>query len=369
MILDQKDGELLKLVGLCRYLPVTLKNKYTNEALFKSTTDALREYGLIKLTTDKQCYKLTSIGRGVLQEMGFTFRADARSVVGDDPRYMRRMMCADINVMFHTAGVNVFTETAQELNKCEIGYLPLLNVRSKERASLFAARMAGVFRGGDVAYAVYYMSDETEGVHIGFERSTLRQLTKGITGIKHTKIIFAGKSLEELWKLIFETKGPRRLPNETTPFALAYDDFVQNVLFVERSRNGALQAQILAAPDYRKKLADHFCRGRTSEPATLSHCDGFHKGVPVIIAADMDLKRLRAAIRQAEINWRTAPEILCLDFQERVLQRFLEYYNVPAARIYKLTFEEVTAMMPGIGKREFTNEPFRTVEGGCISVQ
>jgi hypothetical protein len=319
----------------------------------------------MKLTSDEQCYKLTSVGKGTLQEMGYTFKEDSRWVMGDK-RYIRRKLCADINVMFHTAGIPIFAETARELK--EVGYLPLLSVRSSASgASLSCAQMAGLFRAGDTAYAVYYMSDE--GVHISFEESVINQLVNNMDGVQHTKIIFAGKSLEELWKRIFETSKPKKLGNYRIPFTQAFEKFTYNILFFPRSRYGVIQAQIVSVSNHRKRLADYFCKGKTEVPASLSYCDGFYRDAPFIIAVDMDLKRLRSALTQTEKYENHTPAILCLDFQEDTLKQFLAYHKIPAAQIFALPFSDVAKGLPDIPKLEYTNEPVRDKEGGCITVK
>ena len=369
MILDQKDGECLKLIGLCRYLPVGLNKKYSNEAVYKDTITNLQERRLIKLTSDERCYKLTSVGKSTLQKIGYIFKEDARWVLGDK-RYIRRQMCAEVNVMFHSAGINIFAEKTEELDKKNIGYIPLLSVRSKEAgASLSCAHMSGILKSGDTAYVVYYISDETDGVHVSFEESITKQLLSNIDSVKYTKIIFAGKSLEKLWKLIFETNTPKRLGNQMTPFALAYDKFTYNILFFAHSRYGALQTQIITTPNYRKQLADYFCKGKTEIPVSLSYCDGFYHDAPFIVAADMDLKRLRAALTQAEQYGNQEPAILCLDFQEKVLKQFLEYYKVRSAQIFALPFSEMKKGLSDMLKTELTNEPVRDKEGGCIRIK
>jgi len=350
-------------------MPTTFSKKYSNKVILKTTVGNLQKFGLIRLTRDKQCYRLTSTGKGTLQEMGYEFKDDPRSVVCDT-RYIRRKLCADVNVMFHTAGVNVFAETSAEVNQYNACYLPLLNVRSVEKgSSLSCAHMSGIFKSGETAYAVYYMNNEGDGAHVSFEENMINMLIKDMDGVKYTKIIFAGKSLEELWELIFETKVPKRLPNQSTPFAFAYDNFIYNILFFERTRNGALHAQVLAVQDYRKKIAGYFCGGKAELSVSLSYCDGLYKDAPVIVAVDMDLKRLRKAIMQSEAYGQNPPVILCLEFQEKMLNRFLQYYQIQAAQVYVLEFPELTAVLPELNVEEFTNEPVRDKDGGCISVR
>ena len=368
LIFDVKDAECLKLLGLCRYMPIFLGKRFSVQSLYSGTTKNLIEHGLIKYTVDGKCLKLTCFGRNALQDMGYVFSEDSRSM-NSGSKYERRVMCAETNLMFYSAGVDIFSENIKKLNGSKSCYIPFLNMRSaKGGESLSGARFAGILKSGNIAYVIYYVnSDDEIGLHISFEELAFKPLVTNLEGVDYTKIIFAGNSLEELESIIFKQNNGK-CKNQSEPFSQAYEKFAYNIYMFERNKNGVMQAKIIAVPDYRKKLAQYFCVGKTALPPTLSYCDGFHKGSPLIIAVDMDLKRIYAAVKQAFAYSKLEPYILCLNFQENFLFNYLRHKEIPKAQILPIEFNKISAGLK-LKANHFTNEPVRDKKGEYMTVR
>ena len=368
MILDLKEAECLKLLGLCRYIPVFLGKRYAGQVLYTDTTKHLLLLGLIKYTADGKCLKLTYFGNSVLRELGYTFSTDARSL-NNGSRYIRRMLCAEINMLFHSAGIDIFSEKIKDLNRSEPCYIPFLNMRSaKNGAALSCARFAGIFRNGDTAYIAYYAVDDEIGVHVSFEEGAFKPLAFSLEGVEYIKIIFAGNSLDALWKLLFSKKSKEKCKNQSEHFSQAFQKFAYNVHLFERNKNGTMQAQIIAVPDYRKKLAEYFCVGKTKLPPILGNCDGFHNGRPLIIAIDMELNRICKGIKQANKYSELEPYILCLNFQESFLFKYFQHMGIRKAQILPIGFEKVETGL-NLKLKQFASEPARDTKGDYMVIK
>jgi hypothetical protein len=350
-------------------MPVTLGRKLGEELMYVGVTKNLQEHGLIKQTVNRECYKLTGMGRGVLEEMGFSFAEDARTR-SSGSRYTRRLLCAEINVLFHVAGIDVFAENVQALRHARCAYLPSLSLRANGRAEnpLAGARFSGILRSGDTAFVVYFTDDTDGGLHRAFEGQVFEGLIANVPDVKHTKIIFTGKSLERLWTALSAPTGDGRLRDQSITFAKAFEEFPNNVCLLERTRDGVTQAKIMAMENYRARLAAYMCQGKPDVPRALSHCDGLPHGVPLIVAVDMDLKHIYAALAQAAAYGRE-PHILCLSFQEKILRRVLSDNKIQRAQTMPIGADTIRACFAEFNRAACTNEPCPNTKGGYISVR
>ena len=71
MVFDERDYVILRLCGLCRYIPVRLQKKFQTHIFEPKVFVTLRNHKLIRMQTNGLSYKLTQDGREVLAEMGF----------------------------------------------------------------------------------------------------------------------------------------------------------------------------------------------------------------------------------------------------------------------------------------------------------
>ena len=56
VIFDMRDFEVLRLCGLCRYLPIRLRRRFNLEIFDVKVINTLRKHGLIKLQSDGSGY-------------------------------------------------------------------------------------------------------------------------------------------------------------------------------------------------------------------------------------------------------------------------------------------------------------------------
>lgn len=111
---------------------------------------------------------------------------------------------------------------------------------------------------------------------------------------------------------------------------LSYDD------------TGAVQLQIMSVPDYRRKLTRAALKTQYQAPPDPAW-DAFFQGLPFFMTANMDLRRLDAAVEKARQEGHPQIAIAALEGQaEAVL--FSRYRDTGKARVFILTGEAVSEM-------------------------
>lgn len=368
MIFDMNDVELMKLCGLCRYLPIGLKNKYYNPLFLAGITGSLRAHRMIKITPNKECIRLTSLGKGTLADMGFEFPDDAR------PRktgsvYKRRMISADINVLLNSARIDVFAENILQLNCKSKIYISALTIRADTKSKAIAGtRFLGMLKSDETVYIPYYVENEYDGIYPDYEKDTFNNLISNVRGVKNIKLIFTGKTLEELWGAIFDNEA-HKLPRGLKPFSKAFEVMAYNICLMPLNRDGVLQIKIMTAENYRARIVQ--CVGAYSTvPNELSYCDGQiieeNKEGPLIIAIDMDIKRILSAITQA-VKYNKIPFVVCLKFQHDILVKMLEN-KITKIRFIMLLENKINTIFTEFDNDQYKSIPFRTEKGEYIRV-
>lgn len=366
MNFDMKDYRVLRLCGLCRYLPTDLWRYYDSELFSASSIFTLEERGYIKMQTNGMSYKLSYKGREALAEMGFTYAEDMRM---DTKRtaYKRRLLLAHCNVTMHLAGIDVFCENTSELAGKEAGFLNTLMLRTDSNMkSLAGTRFAGILKTENIANVVYYIENAEDWIVPGYEREIFSAELNTAKGIKDIQILLAGKDLEELWNVTHPSKQSEKLARGMTLFDRALEELGYDYLLVPIGRNGVTQLSVMKLRGYRHRLATAF--GRVSElPRELSFCDSMIDGEPFIFTIDMNVKRIERALRQLKrYDSSFIPNICCFQFQKNVITKILKMCGFKEKKTYTLEKEMIEAFFPETAKKEDLTKPFITKEGRYV---
>ena len=129
MIFDTYDYELLKLIGLCRYMPTGLTRRYDAPILSRRGLANLQMHGLVRIQNDRSSYQLSKKGKEVLAEMGHRFPDEGRTCIRK-PSYKRKLKNAQWNVLLYLAGINVCYHDSRELAETDCGYVSSLTLRA-----------------------------------------------------------------------------------------------------------------------------------------------------------------------------------------------------------------------------------------------
>lgn len=367
MIFDQRDYEILRLCGLCRYLPTGLERRFAAPYFSPEAFASLREHGLIKQQSDNSSWKLTYDGRVILAKMGHEYAQDKRLDL-KRPAYRRRLKNAMWNVMLFLAGIDVFLENAAELAGMDIGYLSSLMLRTDNNQRMLAGtRFLGILRMYDAAYVPYFLESEADWIVPGYEREIFTSQISALKGVRDTRLLLAGSSLEELWKAIHPAQLSEVLPRGMRCFDRALEELGYDFPLVPISCNGVTQLSLMKICRYRECLAQALgCSLQI--PCQLLECDGIADGVPHIIAIDFNVKRIVRALRQIQrFDSGIIPKICCLPFQRSTMFKLLRRYGAQKAVVMAIDLQSLHDVFPEIEQEPPDQIPYISKEGEYVS--
>lgn len=150
---------------------------------------------------------------------------------------------------------------------------------------------------------------------------------------------YAVQAWENNWGYVWGTYG-----NILTESLFAYKKQQYPVHLLSCDETGARQLQIMAVPDYRMKLAKLMLRSAYRPPPEDDPAwDAIYQNRPFVIGADMNLRRIDAAIASAKKRGCLPISLAALDAQgDAVLLR--RYKDTGYAVIYKVTESVLTEL-------------------------
>lgn len=313
MLISNSDLELLKLCGLSRYLPRDCTEKYKGvPTLCRDKAELLLTAGYIKeVKAARICYRLTGRGRELLERYGYSFPDDARTN-NKGNGFNRRIVSAELNVLMHCAGIDVFAGTVESFETADYVYVPSLMIRAaiKSRA-LAGTRFHGVLRIGNKVYVIYYADKGTDGVFPQYEENTFNNLVSGISTLKNIVVVLAGRTVEGLIRTAFPSEDIS-LPHKLTPFSKLLEGWHYEFCLLPMNLDGALQLRLLGSNNIKEDIIAGLTD--TKHYKNLSFCDGVGNGIAYIIGLDMNITRVRSALTQLD-PYDLIPNIICLEYQ------------------------------------------------------
>lgn len=368
MIFDNFDFEFLRLCGLCRYVPTGLSKKYESPILKSNVIVNLQEHGLIKTQSDGLSYKLTSIGRKYLADMGYEFPYEEK-VLLDRNAYKRKLINARLNVLLYLAGINVFFSHPFLLKDVNTGYVSSLLMRADNNVrQLAGTRFLGVLKIENTIYIPYSILNTDDWIIPSSEKEIFTSSVENTGEIKDIKILLVGEALEELWNFINISHKGENLPYGRKYVGDALEVLGFEYLLVPLTKTGVFQMRILTLEKYRERIA--FAIGcDTKKHHNLSECDGIKDNVAYIIAIDFNIERIVKAINQVKrYSSKLSPIICCLGFQKETLKKVLNKYNCFPYTIMTFEKQGLYNALPELDNKTAMRQPFMTNGGEWIEV-
>lgn len=356
--------ELLCLIGWTKTLPLSLQRLETM-VVAPSGIEVLCECHLAVKTKDGQRIRLTPTGRDFLTHIGFHYHQDAK-LIYDEGKLARRDEAAKTLFTFYRAGLEVFADTPEALD------IPLvyLSAAAARRNAAYGGnrvwggcRMAGIARLYDSSYIVHYVSQG--GMYFAAEMELFRKLTDG--RCKTTGAMFLADSYQEVARMLI-TESPLRGRGAASGLVTVREACKRIEIplhLVECSNVGAFQIMVMQVPEYRKKVAALALAGGYEPPLEeLPDTDATLDGRPLLIAVDMDIKRIGRAWRAAKTNGFEKLLIVALPEQLDALK--LLFQSTRAVELYQLSGEHIADSL-GLKLYEPTAEQYLTKEGRTLS--
>ena len=359
MMLSCRDLDILRLLRWCRMI----RSKDLFESFSKDEVMNLSAAQMIRFSDAAKAWLLTPCGNRVLGSSRFTL-PPAKAPTYRDPDITRRLRLAQIVTTAYAAGINIFLTKESELQSKPSLFLPFLH-RNRGSNPWGSTRVAALLHTGDLMCAIHWVNPGIGCVALTDELTAFQNHTAAIPA-KQRVIIFAASSYEEILSELdtVQEKQNTRLQS----YREVYDCLKLPLFLLPCNGTGCLQLRILSVPNYRELLARIILKSHyVLPPANRTMYDALYQGVPFIMAADMNLRRIDAAVEVARSDGLSQIVLAAFPEQvEAVLNR--RYRETGKARVFTITESALLELLGSIAPYTPPDLPFYTSEGGVLDV-
>lgn len=293
--------ETLRLAGWFKNIPLELC-RYGTELFSPAEIASLCLHRLLYVTQNGLYLRLTPTGWNLLHSIGYHYPKDANYIT-DTQKILRRNEASKIMFTCYRAGINMFSDTPEQLMNTSTYLSSAAARRNKEYKSSkvwAGCRLAGILRLADTAFVVHFTDDQ--GLQFQSEMSLFHKLVAG--RCENTACIYAADSYRDAAHYILNEpplSEERKRANGWRSFREACKNTRLPLFLLECSDIGALQLQVMNTPDYRDKVT-RLTLGSdyAPPPAEMPDIDALWNRTPLAMAVDMDIKRLSRAYGQVK---------------------------------------------------------------------
>ena len=359
MMLSCRDLDILRLLRWCRMI----RSKELYETFSKNEVMNLCAAQIIRFSDAAKAWYLTPCGNRVLGSSGFAL-PPAKASTYREPDITRRLRLAQIVTTAYAAGVNIFLTKESELQSQPSLFLPFLH-RNRGSNPWGSIRVAALLHTGGLMCAIHWVNPGIGYVALTDELTAFQNHTAAIPA-KQRAIIFAASSYEEI---LGELDAGQEIQNtRLQTYREVYDCLKLPLFLLPCNDTGCLQLRILSIPNYRELLARIILKSHyVPPPAGRPMYDALYQGVPFVMAADMDLRRIDAAVETARSDGISQIALAALPEQvEAVLNR--RYRETGKARVFTITESALRELLGSIAPYTPPDLPFYTSEGSVLDV-
>ena len=358
MIFTTRDLDILRFLRWCRFV---LAEDLTS-VFSKAEVQNLEILRLIKLYLPAQAYTLTAAGNRLL-DAAFPKLPAAVAPAYKAADTLRRIRQAKLMGTVYQAAVSVFTTDVSALNERAM-FLPMI-ARNRGSNPWGSTRVAALLHTGDLMYAIHWVSPGIGCVALTDELTAFQNHTAAIPA-KQRAMIFAASSFDEIL-----TELDAAQENQNTrlqSYREVYDCLKLPLFLLPCNGTGCLQLRIIGVPNYRELLARIILKSHyVPPPADRAMYDALYQGVPFVMAADMDLRRIDAVVEAAHSDGLSQIALAALPEQvETVLNR--RYRETGKARVFTITESALRELLGSTAPYVPLDLPFYTSEGSVLDV-
>lgn len=359
MMLSCRDLDILRLLRWCRMI----RSKELYETFSKNEVMNLCAAQMIRFSGAVKAWYLTPCGNRVLGSSGFAM-PPAKAPTYREPDIIRRLRLVQIVTTAYAAGVNIFLTKESELQSQPSLFLPFLH-RNRGSNPWGSTRVAALLHTGDLMYAIHWVNPGIGCVALTDELTAFQNHTASIPG-KQRAMIFAASSYEEILSELDTVQEKQNTRLQT--YREVYDCLKLPLFLMPCNDTGCLQLRILSIPNYRELLARIILKSHYAPPpAGRPMYDALYQGVPFVMAADMDLRRIDAAVEAARSDGISQIALAALPEQvEAVLNR--RYRETGKARVFTITDAALRELLGSTAPYAPPDLPFYTSEGSVLDV-
>lgn len=338
MVFSERDMAVLRLLRWCQYVrPEDLTGLAS-----KTELQNLMCLGLVKRHRTSGAYALTSRGLSFVGEL-FSGRVPNLSQSYHKDAILRRLRVSRVALTAYRAGVQIFTTSTEELSTSPTLFLSAIT-RGRGSNPWGSTRVAALMHLGGLICAVHYVCPGIGKVALTDELTAFSNQAAPYQTLQRG-MIFAGETYQDILTELAEP-GPER-DTKLIPYGEVYRCLGLPVYLLSCDDVGALQLRLMSVPDYRRRLTQAALKSQYAPPPEdLPGLDAVFHGLPFVMAVDMDLRRIDAALKTAYERGCSQIAMAALEGQaEAVL--FSRYRDTGKARVFILTQAALTEVLGG----------------------
>lgn len=336
MLFSERDVAALRLFYWCQFI----QRIDIERAISETELNNLIALKLVKYHKASGALMLSSKGKDILLRI---YPQDAHDTAQSYHSHIiqRKIRLSKLLLTACQASVNIF--------KDDIRHTPSLLLSSLTRVAGHnpwgSTRIAAIAHLGNILYAVHYVCPGIGKLALTDELTAFNNQTARFRNMQRA-FIFAGESYPSI---LSELERTDQTDTKLISYGSAYRCLQLPAHLLSCDGTGAVQLQIMSIPDYRRRLAQAALKNQYQPPPEdAPSWDAVFQGLPFVMAADMDLRRVDSAIRTAHDRGVKQVAIAALRGQaESVL--FPRYRDTGLARVFVLTddaISEVTGRPP-----------------------
>ena len=307
MLFSTQDIDLLRLLRWCRFLSC-------GDILPLFPADVIENLLSLKLLRQhcpEQLLYLLTRGNALLDET-FTALPPATPPSYKASETLRRSRVSKILLTAYRARLSVFTSSLQALASTGTCFLPTV-MRGRGSNPWGSTRIAALLNLGDILYAVHYVCPGIGRLALTDELTAFINNTASFRSYER-RLIFAGASCDEILTELSEPLDGR--DTKLVTYADAYRQLHLPVHLLPCGDLGARQLQLMNVSGYRERLSKLALRSQYTPPPKEIPCwDACYERHPVCIAADLELRRIDAAVDTAKTENCSPVYLVALDEQ------------------------------------------------------
>ena len=295
MLYDRRDFGLMRLAGAYQWLPLAPLRTMAPLKLLRQEVEILSTLGLLTFSRSGEYLMPSPKGHQFLNLFDPEYRPPTKRPYAQSPALRRRLNVGKILFVCLAAGIEPAFDKVERLKRQPV-FFPAFALRGRDGNLLNAAGCAGFGHWGGVAYMLLYVSESSPGFYMNNELSHLHNLASVFSERLDTPqaLLLAGESYRSIYEVL-SSKEPsfRHGKQGFSDYAQAYPRLSIPACLLSCDDTGALQLAIMRQPEYRTWIAQAAfgVRWRPEDPR-LPEADGHVDGNPLVIAVDMDLRRL-----------------------------------------------------------------------------
>ena len=331
MIFSQQDIDILRLISWCQFIMPEDVHVLTADKEVRN----LVALGLIRQHERSGALIMSKKGVLLLQTF-FTEEAPHYPPSYHTAIIQRRLHLSKLVLTAYRGNVDIFLDRNELLNNTPSMFLSTLT-RERGANPWGSTRVAAIAHLGDLFCAVHYVCPGIGKLSLTDELTAFSNQTARFSDAKRT-FIFAGESYKDI---LAELEADTQTDSKLISYGGGYRCLQLPIHLLSCDDTGAVQLQIMAQPDYRTRLARAALKEEYQPPPLdVPVWDAIYRDRPLVIAADMDLRRLDAAIQAARGRGIKKIAVAALEGQARTVL-IPRYQAAGQARVFALTKEAI----------------------------